>query len=310
MPQEQSRARNPGFPIVLFSGASYSSLLFLAPSWLSEANVITNSMLRFTKMNGAGNDFVMIDNRSGNVRLESKQIAQICDRHRGIGADGILVLEESQNGVDFRMRYYNADGGEAEMCGNGARCFARFARNVAGASEKISFETPAGVIRAHLHDGLVTLQMSEPKDLRLNIPLTVDGKTREVHFINSGVPHVVVPVSKIDEINVRSDGAAIRRHKMFSPPGANVNFIEKRGAKNIAIRTYERGVEDETLACGTGVVASGLIFATTNNVDGPIDVLVRGGDDLRVDFEKTGQQFKNVILTGPAEFVFEGTIEI
>ena len=267
-------------------------------------------MLRFTKMNGAGNDFVLIDNRGGDVRLTPEQIERICDRHHGIGADGILLLEKSTNGPDFRMRYYNRDGGEAEMCGNGARCFARFAHKVAGAGEKISFETPAGVIGARLHGDLVTLNMSEPSDLRLKVPLTIDGEEAVLHCINTGVPHVVVPVARVDMVHVSNRGAAIRYHKMFSPKGANVNFIEKRGPKNIAIRTYERGVEDETLACGTGVVASALIFAATENVSGPIGVLVRGGNELQVGFEKSDNLFRNVTLTGPAEFVFEGAIEV
>ncbi|MEP6602751.1 MAG: diaminopimelate epimerase [Spartobacteria bacterium] len=261
-------------------------------------------------MNGAGNDFVMIDNRAGSIRLDHKQIAHICDRHRGVGADGILLLEKPENGADFRMRYYNADGGEAEMCGNGARCFARFADKLSGVREKVSFETPAGIIGARLHDELVTLTMSAPTDLRMNVRLQIDGEEAVVHYINSGVPHVVVPVSRIDVVHVTSQGAAIRKHKEFSPKGANVNFLEKRGPKNIAIRTYERGVEDETLACGTGVVASALIFSVTENVDGPVRILVRGGSELEVDFERKGEQFSDVTLTGPAEFVFEGTIEI
>jgi diaminopimelate epimerase len=267
-------------------------------------------MLRFIKMNGAGNDFVMLDNRAGDIQLTPAQVATICDRHRGVGADGILLLEKSANGADFRMRYYNSDGGEAEMCGNGARCFARFANKVAQARDNVSFETPAGVIRAELHDELVTLHMSDPKDLRLNVSLQVDGKKKTVHFINSGVPHVVVPVAKIDSVDVRSEGASIRRHEMFSPAGANANFMEKRGANKIAIRTYERGVENETLACGTGVVASALIFAATENAAGPIGVLVRGGNELQVGFKRRGDQFQEVTLTGPADFVFEGTIEL
>ena len=261
-------------------------------------------------MNGAGNDFVLIDNRSGDVHLNRDQIVQICDRHRGIGADGILLLEKASNQADFRMRYFNSDGGEAEMCGNGARCFARFANKVADAQEKISFETPAGVIVAEIEGDLVTLQMTDPTDLRLNVSLRVGDKNKSVHFINSGVPHVVIPVERIDDVNVRGEGAAIRHHQMFSPKGANINFIEKRGAKQITIRTYERGAEDETLACGTGVVAGALIFAATENFDGPIGVLVRGGNELKVGFEKIDNQFRNVTLTGPAEFVFEGTIEV
>src|SRR6266851_4859445 len=141
-------------------------------------------MLRFTKMNGAGNDFVMIDNRAGDVRLQPEQIVRICDRHRGVGADGILLLEKGSNGADFRMRYYNRDGGEAEMCGNGARCFARFANKIAGARDKISFQTPAGLIGAELHGELVTLHMSEPEDLQLFVDLMVDEEKELVHFIN------------------------------------------------------------------------------------------------------------------------------
>ncbi len=267
-------------------------------------------MLRFTKMNGAGNDFVLLDNRAGRLVLTRAQIARLCDRHRGVGADGVLVLEPATNGSDFRMRYYNADGGEAEMCGNGARCFARFANRAAGPLEKVSFETPAGVIGAQLKDELVTLQMSRPKDLRLDLELAIDGENLRTHYVDSGVPHVVVPVAKVAQVDVRSLGAALRHHSRFRPRGANANFSEKRGPQAIAIRTYERGVEDETLACGTGVVASAIVFAATENVAGPIDVLVRGGDTLQVNFTRHGDDFADVTLTGPAEFVFDGEIEI
>src|SRR5438445_9608770 len=166
-------------------------------------------MLRFTKMNGAGNDFVLMDNRAGDIHLNRSQIAHLCDRHRGIGADGILLLEKAANHADFRMRYFNADGGEAEMCGNGARCFARFANKVAGVQAKISFETPAGVISAELVDDLVTLQMTKPTDLRLNFTLPAADEKQTIHFINSGVPHEVIPVPRIADLHVRREGAAI-----------------------------------------------------------------------------------------------------
>jgi diaminopimelate epimerase len=277
---------------------------------LTKAAATILIVLHFTKMNGAGNDFVLIDNRAGEIHLNRSQIVRICNRHRGIGADGVLLLEKSSNGADFRMRYFNADGGEAEMCGNGARCFARFANKVAEAQTKISFETPAGVISAELTGDLVRLEMTAPTDLRLNLKLAVADENKIVHFINSGVPHAVIPVSRIDDVDVRREGAAIRYHKIFSPKGANVNFIKTRGDKKIAVRTYERGVEDETLACGTGIVASALIFAATENANSPITVIARGGDELQVGFEETKGQFHNVTLTGPAEFVFEGTIEM
>ena len=267
-------------------------------------------MLRFTKMNGAGNDFVLLDNRAGHLALTRAQIARLCDRHRGVGADGVLILEPATNGADFRMRYYNADGGEAEMCGNGARCFARFANRTAGPLEKVTFETPAGVIAAELQSELVTLQMSRPNDLRLHLDIPADGETLRTHYVDSGVPHVVVPVAKIAGVDVRSLGAALRHHPMFAPRGANANFSERRGPQSIAIRTYERGVEDETLACGTGVVASAIIFAATGNVAGPIEVMVRGGDTLQVNFTREGNSFADVTLTGPADFVFDGEIDL
>jgi diaminopimelate epimerase len=166
------------------------------------------------------------------------------------------------------------------------------------------------VISAELVGDLVMLQMTEPTDLRLNLKVAVNDEDKTVHFINSGVPHVVIPVPEIDDVDVRREGSAIRYHKVFSPKGTNVNFIEKRGANKIAVRTYERGVEDETLACGTGVVASALIFAAEENTGGPITVIARGGDELQVGFEKSDDQFRNVILTGPAEFVFDGIIDI
>ena len=267
-------------------------------------------MLRFTKMNGAGNDFVLIDNRLGDLRLAAEQISKICDRHRGVGADGVLVLERAANGADFRMRYYNADGGEVEMCGNGARCFARYASRMAGPAEELTFETPAGVIGATLQGELVRLNMSEPKDLRVGITIPLPDRQISAHFLNSGVPHVVVPVDDLEKVDVRGIGSAVRHHELFAPKGTNVNFLKQREDKKISIRTYERGVEDETLACGTGVVASALVYAALHKIEGPIDVLVRGGNELQVAFEQAGGQFKNVTLTGPADFVFEGTIEV
>ncbi len=267
-------------------------------------------MLRFTKMNGAGNDFVLLDNRAGDLALTNEQIARLCDRHRGVGADGVLLLERPTNGADFRMRYYNADGGEAEMCGNGARCFARFANRTAGPLEKLSFETPAGVIGAQLVGELVTLRMSEPQDLRLGLEVPVGGEKIHAGYVDSGVPHVVVPVAKIEEVDVKSLGSALRHHPMFAPRGANATFSEQRGPRSIAIRTYERGVEDETLACGTGVVASALLFAANEKLEGPIEVLVRGGETMQVDFKRGDSQFREVTLSGPADFVFDGTIDL
>jgi diaminopimelate epimerase len=267
-------------------------------------------MLKFTKMNGAGNDFVMLDNLDGRLEIAARQIAHLCDRHRGVGADGVLILEHPANGADFRMRYYNADGGEAEMCGNGARCFARFASRVAGKRDSVSFETPAGVIRAQCEGDNVRLDMSQPRDLALDQPIESDGGAVTAHSVNTGVPHAVVFVEDLEKVDVRGMGSALRHHPHFAPKGTNANFVQMIAPGTIAIRTYERGVEDETLACGTGVVAAALILHEKHGAAPPVSVRVRGGDTLTVSFEKEGGVYRNVSLTGPADFVFEGQIGI
>lgn len=265
----------------------------------------------FTKMNGAGNDFVMLDNRQGTLSLEIPQIAALCDRHRGVGADGVLIVEPAEKGADFRMRYYNADGGEAEMCGNGARCFARFAKRVAGVEKpQISFETQAGIIGADFEGELVRIVMSEPHSYVAPQNLEVDGRQVEVDFINTGVPHAVAFVEDVEKVNVFHDGAVLRHHAAFFPKGTNANFVEVVKPGDLIIRTYERGVEDETLACGTGVCAAALLHHVRTGAASPISVKVRGGDTLHVGFEKVDGGFRNVTLTGPADFVFDGTISI
>ena len=269
--------------------------------------------LSFVKMNGAGNDFVLLDNRAGTLQLDRSTIARLCDRHRGVGVDGVLILEPAQENADHRMRYYNADGGEAEMCGNGARCFARYTKNVAGANGAMSFETPAGVIRAEFLDGeRVRIEMVTPTNFSPNLSLTAAGEDHTVHAINTGVPHACVFVDDLEHTPVVRLGRALRFHPEFAPKGANANFIRVLGPRAIAIRTYERGVEDETLACGTGVTASALIHAELNEATSPVEVTVRGGDTLEVGFVRGGKpgEFTNVTLCGPADFVFAGEIEI
>jgi diaminopimelate epimerase len=265
-------------------------------------------MLRFTKMNGAGNDFVLIDNRSGALKLSQGQIAFLCDRHRGVGADGVLLAEPADGTGDFRMRYYNSDGGEAEMCGNGARCFARFLDRIAGPLSHISFETRAGIIRAEIEGELVKLGMSRPHGLVLDSSLEVDGVKLLTHFVNTGVPHVVTFVDDIESAPVHTWGAEIRFHAAFRPSGTNANFVQELEPGRLAVRTYERGVEAETLACGTGVTAAGLIYAALSNAPSPVRLRVRGGDWLEVGFRVNSREFEDVTLKGPADFTFEGSI--
>ena len=268
--------------------------------------------IRFTKMNGAGNDFVVLDNRTRSLSLDGSTIARLCDRHRGIGADGLLAVEPADGQADFRMRYYNSDGGEAEMCGNGARCFARFAaRLMPGQSLSVSFETQAGLITAALEGELVALEMGRPLDHRAVQALTLGESGHHVHFINTGVPHAVVFVPDVEKIDVMALGSALRWHEAFSPKGTNANFAQVLAPDSLDLRTYERGVESETLACGTGVCATALLHAVESGAASPIYVRVRGGDTLRVDFLKNPDgSFASARLTGPADFVFEGTISL
>jgi diaminopimelate epimerase len=267
-------------------------------------------MLRFAKMNGAGNDFVLIDNRSGAHKLSPREIGFLCDRHRGVGADGVLLVETPKGEADFRMRYYNSDGGEAEMCGNGARCFTRFVHRITGGFSDVRFETEAGNIQAQIDGELVRLGMSKPHDLVLRRTLEIGGVKLSTHSINTGVPHVVTFVDDIESTPVQQWGAQIRYHPAFQPNGTNANFIKEIEPGKIAIRTYERGVEAETLACGTGVTAAGLIYAALSDATPPVQLLVRGGDWLEVGFRQTETGFEDVTLKGPADFVFEGSIEI
>jgi diaminopimelate epimerase len=271
----------------------------------------TTMLLHFYKMNGAGNDFIVIDNRDLTIKLDAETIEALCDRHRGIGADGLLAVEPAEQGADFKFRYYNADGGEAEMCGNGARCFGRFtAALLDGDPQRVTFETIAGTLAAEIVDENIRIAMSDPKDLKLDSGISVPGLDAVVHSLNTGVPHAVAFVADLAAVDVVTHGRAIRRHPGFAPAGTNANFATVLEPGHIAIRTYERGVEDETLACGTGMVACALIHHLLSGAPSPIKVDVAGGETLEIGFEATGGAFSNVTLTGPADFVFEGEIEI
>lgn len=269
-------------------------------------------LLHFYKMNGAGNDFIVIDNRDLESSLDTETIEALCDRHRGIGADGLLAVEPSESGADFKFRYYNADGGEAEMCGNGARCFGRFTSHLKDeGADRVTFETIAGTLAAEIVGENVRIAMSDPKDLQLETQTRISGLDATIHFLNTGVPHSVAFVDDLENLDVFHHGRAIRRHEDFAPAGTNANFAKVLAPDHIAIRTYERGVEDETLACGTGMVACALVHHLLTGAPSPIKVDVKGGDTLEIGFVKTGDRtFKDVTLTGPADFVFEGDIEI
>jgi diaminopimelate epimerase len=267
--------------------------------------------LEFTKMSGAGNDFVLLDNRERKIGITPDQVARLCDRHRGVGADGVMLLVPAVTGkADWAWDFFNSDGSHAEMCGNGARCFARFIQKLSGAKGQTAFETAAGIITAVFQGERVQVNLTRPKDLQLSQQVSTSAGSLTVHSLNTGVPHAVIFVPDADQAMVQRIGAEIRHHPHFAPRGTNVNFVQVLGPNSIRVRTYERGVEGETLACGTGVTASALVAARVHHFTPPIQVRVQGGDLLEVSFAPSGDEFDAVKLTGPADFVFEGRIEI
>ena len=266
-------------------------------------------LVDFTKMNGAGNDFVMIDNLEMGLQLTPEQIQKICHRQRGIGADGVLLLRLAKGDADLGWDFFNQDGSVGEMCGNGARCFARFAQRHLDGRKSLSFETLAGVIEASVDGESVTVGLTPPQDFRIGDRIGTSSGELEIHSVNTGVPHAVLFVEDTDKAMVSELGHEIRHHDHYSPTGTNVNFVQLTGDDSIRVRTYERGV-GETLACGTGVSAAALVTARLHDCSSPVRVRVLGGDDLGVAFESDGDSFANVQLTGPAEFVFSGQIEL
>ncbi|MFM7103625.1 MAG: diaminopimelate epimerase [Verrucomicrobiota bacterium] len=268
--------------------------------------------LEFTKMTGAGNDFILMDNREGRIAPTREQVARWCDRHFGIGADGLMLLVPCPSGrADWAWQFFNSDGSDAEMCGNGARCFARYVQRVTGWSRpELTFESLAGVIRARLHGERVTIGLTAPHSLRWREPLATRQGTVEVSSVNTGVPHAVVFVEDADRAMVGEAGAELRHHPHFQPRGTNVNFVQVRGPGFIRVRTYERGVEGETLACGTGVTDSALVTARLHGLTSPVRVQVQGGDELAVSFRMADGGFTDVELDGPATFVFEGRMAL
>jgi diaminopimelate epimerase len=268
-------------------------------------------VLEFTKMNGAGNDFVLIDNRSQKIKLTRDQIVRICDRHRGVGADGLALLVPCASGkADWAWDFYNNDGSDAAMCGNGARCFARFVEKATGSNREFTFETGAGIIAASFEGERVTVSLTQPQDLKLEEKVNLSSGTQPIHSLNTGVPHAVLFVPDADQAMVLELGREIRFHPHFAPKGTNVNFVQRLDAGSIRVRTYERGVEGETLACGTGVTAAALISAKLHQFSSPVKVQVQGGDLLEVSFKQANGQFTDVKLTGPADFVFEGRMKL
>ena len=265
--------------------------------------------ISFWKMHGASNDFIVVDDRNRTFPAQDRAwLARIMARRTGVGSEGILLIQPPVGKAHFRMRFFNPDGGEAEMCGNGARCVARLAHEIGAAPAQMEFETIAGLVRAEVKREQVLLRLTEPKDWRLDRTLGLDDRDVAYHFVNAGVPHVVVVVEDLDAVDVCGLGRRIRYHRDFQPAGTNANFIQPTGPQALRVRTYERGVEAETLACGTGITASGLIAGRLGLVEPPVKIAAASGDVLEVNYELTESGATNVTLLGPAVHVFQGTL--
>ncbi len=271
------------------------------------------SMINFTKVVASGNDFILIDIRKKSVRLNLEDISKrLCQRTMGIGADGLLVLEKSKK-ADVRMRIFNADGSEAEMCGNGARCVAYFVSQAKKKKRTMTIDTKAGIVGAWVRNDMVKINTTQPHCVKIDFSIAINHHALKVNFINTGVPHVVILCENINEIDVSSLGLLVRNHRRFQPAGTNVNFVEPRQLDTIRVRTYERGVEAETLACGTGSVASAIVYAIklkNNGIDKKnsfsIFVDTVSGEQLKVSFDLEDEKIKNVSLEGKAKIVCQG----
>ena len=261
-------------------------------------------------MSATGNDFILIDNKNGELDardLDYSEIARdLCQRRVSIGADGLLVLENSDKAL-FKMRIINPDGSEVNMCGNGARCSAFYASKC-GWETDITMETGAGVLSADVSGDNVKLKMSDPKDVKLNINLGIGSNMVVAHYLNTGVPHVVHIVDDLKNCNVKEIGRGIREHTLFAPDGTNANFVGELDKNGASIRTYERGVEDETLACGTGTTASAIILGMLGYAASPVKMKTRSGETLKVYYDIHGKSARNVYLEGTAKIVCEGKV--
>lgn len=267
--------------------------------------------LEFAKMSGAGNDFIVVDDREGLVAEDAGELAkQLCRRRVSVGADGLILVVKSATN-DFRMRYFNADGSEADMCGNGGRCVARFAHERGIAGETMRFESRSGTHQATILDeNHVKLVMTEPRAMMLATALHLGGETYEVHRINTGVPHAVIEVEGLDDYPVVEIGRAIRGHSDFGPEGTNVDFAAVEDEHTVRLRTYERGVEDETLACGTGAVATAVTLAGSGRVKPPVTVMTRGGEPLDIGFYMSDLGFCDVTLSGDARVIYWAELDL
>jgi diaminopimelate epimerase len=276
----------------------------------------TQQPIPFMKLSGSGNDFILVDNRRGIVdgKRAGALAARICAHRMSVGGDGLILIERSKK-AHFRWRLFNADGSEAEFSGNGARCASRFAYLKKIAPKQMRFETLAGMIEAEMVSSVkggkpeaVKVRFPDPRGLRLNLNVAVNGTTRTAHFLDTGVPHCVYLVDDPDKTDVVGVGRPTRYHDLFKPAGTNVNFIKVLDPHRIRIRTYERGVEDETLACGTGSIASALLASLVAKVESPVTLVPQSGLELTVYFDARGESFTNVYLQGDARAVYEGRI--
>ncbi|MFA7159025.1 MAG: diaminopimelate epimerase [Kiritimatiellia bacterium] len=264
--------------------------------------------IKFWKMHGAGNDFILVDDRAGVFPVRDRRwISRACSRHDGIGSEGLILLQKSGQ-ASFFMRFFNPDGSGADMCGNGLRCAARLALDLGIAGRKMTIETRSGILNASVAGTGVRVSMPLASDARLAFPVRALGRRYICSLINTGVPHLVIATGNLEAVDLPGLGPALRYHRAFAPAGTNVDFMQVTGRHSIAVRTYERGVEAETPACGTGITACAVVAALLGKAQPPVRVKCRHGDMLEVDFTIRGNGVEDIALAGPAKYVFSGEI--
>lgn len=279
---------------------------------------MTSMRWSFAKYVGCGNDFILFDNRKKLFPIQHTSLIQrLCHRHYGIGADGVILVENSSQ-ADFRMRIFNADGSEAEMCGNGIRCCAKFIETLRMDSDSVwgyasshyCIETMKRILHVSIQDRQVCVEMGHPFQVKWNMTLSFRDQSYVMHYLDTGVPHVVLFMDEIERIHLQDLGSFIRHHALFGPQGTNVNLAQRTENGLIKMRTYERGVEGETLACGTGATAVALAAAHLYQLNSPLAIETRSQEILTIEFCLKEQAFSSITMTGPAHCLYQGEIDI
>lgn len=265
----------------------------------------------FAKYVGCGNDFILIDNRLKTFPFQQSLVQHLCQRQRGVGADGLILLETpTKPDADFRFRIFNSDGSEAEMCGNGIRCFVKWLASMGFHYEHYRIQTMQSILKAkHVKDD-ICVDMGTPGNIQWDISLPFENQFLRIHYLNTGVPHAILFTENIDDVELLKLGPYIRNYSLWTPHGTNVTIAQKETGARLKVRTYERGVEGETLACGTGATAAALAAAREYQIVSPVCIETRLGEELNIGFSYENQKFSHVTLTGSAKCTFTGEVDL